>query len=44
MAKKNIFGKNYQKDFFPNFGYSTLTLQPETLESQSKAQKTCILA
>jgi len=24
--------KNYLKDFYPNFGYTTLTSEPETLE------------
>ena len=38
MAKKNI-----KLVILPKIGF-TLTLQPETLESQSKVQKTQILA
>jgi len=44
MSKKTKFGKNDPKRFlYPNFGYFTLTFEPKTLESQSKAQKTWIL-
>jgi len=42
--KHRNLDKNYPKSFYPNFGYFTITFQPETLESQTKAQKTWILA
>jgi len=45
MDKKLNFGKNYPKRlFYPNVGYFILTFEPETLERQSKAQKTRVLA
>jgi len=35
MAKETQFGQNFPKKiFYPNFGYFTLTFEPETLESQ----------
>jgi len=30
--------------FYPNFGYLVITFEPKAVESQSKAQKTRILA
>jgi len=35
-----MFLKLPQNIFYPNFGCFTITLEPEMLESQPKAQKT----
>jgi len=39
LGKKNFLG-----NFYPNLVFLAITFEPETLESQSKAKKTWILA